>query len=476
MTRPARSPSLPQSPNPPGRRCVESRRPGLPPGASGGLLAPFCYPAPLLRHSSRDEATRDAPPDASHSWDRGSLQLVVSLTLLNLLSYVDRQMIAALAPLLIADLGLSRAQIGLLVGTSFIVVFAAATVAMGLAADRVRRSRLLAGGIAAWSVATGLTGTARGLASLAVWRAGVGVGEAALSPIALSLLADRFRPQRLGFVNGVFYAGIPLGFACSFALAGWMGPTLGWRACFYTLGLAGLAGVALAWRIDDPGRREPALDADARVDRLRLLRRLLAERPALPVLMLGGGLLAYASASSQHGVTWLVQERGLPYPRAAALSALVTASAGLLGNFGIGALTDHAHRRHPAGRPLGFAVIGALALAAAAAFYLLPPASALFLPCWFVAQAWLLGWYGPLLAAVLERCPAHLRASGAGLALVVINLLGVAIGPWATGAIGDRSSLTRGLLTSVAAGAVGLLLVAGVGLRALQRDSGAAST
>ena len=275
---------------------------------------------------------------------------MASLALLNVLSYVDRQMIAALAPLLIEDLGLSRAQIGLFVGTSFIVVFAAATLAMGIAADRLSRPRLLAGGLAGWSVATGLTGTAGGFASLALWRAGVGVGEATLSPTALSMLADRFRPQRLGFVNGVFYAGIPVGFACSFALAGWIGPTLGWRACFYALGIAGLAGVALAWRIADPSHREPEARTDVRATRLVQLRRLLAEQPALPVLMLGGALLAYASASSQHGVTWLVEERGFSYPRAAGLSALVTAIAGLLGNFGIGALTDRARRRHsPAG-------------------------------------------------------------------------------------------------------------------------------
>jgi predicted MFS family arabinose efflux permease len=461
--RPARSTAFLESPNTPGRRGVKAGVPG-------------CYPAPLPRDSSPEDANPDASPRATRPRDPGSLQLVASLALLNLLSYVDRQMIAALAPLLIADLGLSRAQIGLLVGTSFIVVFAAATLAMGFAADRLSRKHLLAGGIAAWSVATGLTGTAHRFASLAAWRAGVGVGEATLSPIALSMLADRFRPQRLGFVNGVFYAGIPLGFACSFALAGGIGPTLGWRACFYALGLTGLAFVGLAWRLADPGRRAPARTPDARWAKLRELRLFLAQQPALPVLMLGGGLLAYASASSQHGVTWLVQERGFAYPRAAALSALVTASAGLLGNFGIGALTDHAHRRHPAGRPLGFAVLGTLALAATAAFYSLPPKSALFLPCWFVAQAWLLGWYGPLLAAVLERCPAHLRASCAGLALLVINLLGVAIGPWATGAIGDRSSLTCGLLTSVVVGALGLLLVGGVGLWLLRRDGGRPSS
>ncbi len=402
-------------------------------------------------------------------YHRGGLGLLVSLSLLNVLSYVDRQMIAALAPLLIADLGLTRGQIGLLMGTSFIVVFAAATLAMGVAADRISRPRLLAGGLATWSAATALTGTAGGFPALALWRAGVGVGEATLSPTALSMLADRFAPQRLGLVNGVFYAGIPLGFACSFALAGTLGPTFGWRACFYALGIAGLLGVLLARRLPDPARRTVS-DAGGTIPSVQLLR-MLAGQPALPALMLGGALLAYASASSQHGVTWLVAERGFGYARAARLSALVTAVAGLIGNFGVGALTDRARRRRAALRPLAFAGLGAAGLAATTAFYLLPPASPLFLPAWFLAQAWLLGWYGPLLASVLESCPPRLRATCAGVALLVINLLGVALGPWLTGAIGDRSSLTRGLLASVAVGALGLALVAFAGLLLWRRET-----
>ncbi len=427
----------------------------------------LCYPAPLLHHEDRERARPEDPATDAH--EGGGVRLVVSLALLNVLSYVDRQLVAALAPLLIADLGISRAQVGLLIGTFFIVVFAAVTLAMGVAADRLSRPRLLAGGITAWTAATGLTGTARGFASLALWRGAVGVGEATLSPVALSMLADRIRPQRLGLANGVFYAGIPVGFACSFALAGWIGPRLGWRACFYLLGLAGLAGAVLAWRIADPPRRAHGPQATTRVAPLRATFRLFAERPMLAVLMLGGALLAYTSASSQHGVTWLVAERGFPYPRAAGLSALVIATAGLAGSFGIGALTDRARRRHASGRLLAFAALGALGLGATAAFYRLPPASPLFLPCWFLAQAWLLGWYGPLFAAVLEDCPAPLRATCAGAALLVINLLGVATGPWLTGVIGDRTSLTQGLLASVAVGAVGLLLVGGTGLGLLRR-------
>lgn len=393
------------------------------------------------------------------------LRLLAALASLNVLSYVDRQLVAALAPLLIADLHLSRADIGLLIGLSFMAVFAVATLAMGLAADRLRRSRLLAAGLAVWSAATGLSATARGFVSLATWRSLVGIGEATLSPAALSMLADRFPPGRLGLANGVFYAGIPIGFGASFAIGGWLGPRYGWRACFAALGSAGLAASVLALRIGDPPRSRSAATGSPRPT-ARLLFRTLRDQPAVLLLIAAGVLLAFASASSQHGITWLVAERGFAYPRAAWLSAVITASAGLAGNLGLGLATDRAQRLHPQGRLLAFAAIGACALPAAAAYYTAPPSSPLFLPCWFLTQAFLLGWYGPLLAAILERSPAELRASCAGFALLAINLLGVATGPWVTGVIGDRFSLTRGLLTSLIPAALGLALAAAVSLAA----------
>ncbi|HSD27183.1 MAG TPA: MFS transporter, partial [Vicinamibacteria bacterium] len=171
--------------------------------------------------------------------DRGAVRTVAALAGLNLLSYVDRQLLVALAPLLMADLGLSRADVGLLIGFSFIAVFAIGTVVVGVLADRFSRPHIMAGGLAAWSAATALTGTAGGFASLAAWRALVGVGEATLPPTALSMVGDRVPPARVGLANGVFYAGIPVGFALSFVLAGWVGPRLGWRACFLLLGAAG---------------------------------------------------------------------------------------------------------------------------------------------------------------------------------------------------------------------------------------------
>jgi MFS family permease len=398
--------------------------------------------------------------------ERAAWRLGVALTGLNVLSYVDRQLVVTLAPLLMADLGLTRAQIGLLVGTSFMAAYAVLILVLGAVADRFPRPRLIAAGLLVWSLATALTATAQNLPQLAVMRVAVGVGEAALPATALAMLADRFPAARLGLANGIFYAGIPIGFGISFALAGWLGPWLGWRACFLVLGTLGLLAVGGALALPDPARRNAPSAAIRPRDIARALRAALAERPRLRLVILAGVLLVYTSSSSQHAITWLVQERGLPYSRAALLAAVMVTLGGLLGNVAIGALADGWGRAGlPLGRPGGLVAIGAVALPSTAAFYLLPVASPAFLPCWLVSQAFMFGWFGPLTAEIVDEAPSELKATVTGFALLVVNLLGVATGPWITGWIGDRASLTRGLLWSVAVGGVGLATLALAGRR-----------
>jgi MFS family permease len=379
------------------------------------------------------------------------------------------------------DLGLTRAEIGLLVGASFIVVFAGLNLLLGAAADRFSRPRLIAAGLAVWSAATAITGAARGFGQLVVMRMFVGVGEATLSPAGLSMLGDRFPPHRLGLANSVFYAGIPLGFAASFLLAGWIGPWLGWRACFVILGAAGVIAVGAVGLMKDPPRRGVAAEAPrATVRELAVsLGQALVERPAIGLVSLSGALLGFMSGASQHTITWLVQERGFEYSRAAFWSAGMVAVGGLLGSVAAGAVTDWGRRRHPAGRLLGFATLAGLALPVGAAFYTLSPASLLFLPVWFGAQAWMMGWFGPLFAALDELAPPGRRATVLGFGLLVTNLLGVATGPWAAGVIGDRVSLTAGLLVGVAVGGaaiVPLLLAAWLQRRDGPRKRAAAAS
>ena len=407
-----------------------------------------------------------APADAV---PRSAWVLLGMMTALNVLNFVDRQLIASLAPLLIADLGISRSQIGLLVGFTFVVFYTVVGMALGVAADRWSRRAIIACGLGLWSVMTALSGAARSFVQLALPRVLVGVGEATLTPAALSMLGDAFPARRLGFATGVYYAGLPIGTALSLGVAGWAAPRFGWRVCFYAFGLLGLAAVALLFTVREPARRAAAARPSSASPSLgsivRDLRQALAERPALGLIMLGGAALAYGSASALHGITWLVQERGFPFATAAYTAGFMSVTSGFLGNLAGGWVADWCARRWRGGRSWSLVLMTLFFAPFCAGFFLLPPSSLFFYVCWFFASASTVAYFGPVFSAVQELAPGHIRSSVVAFGLLVMNVLGVGPGPWITGYIGDHASLTLGLLSSVGVSTLSVVMFAAAARR-----------
>ncbi len=408
------------------------------------------------------------PPSdpAEPAVSRAAIALLAYLTLLNVLNFVDRTLIASLGPLLIADLGLSRTEIGLLAGFGFVVFYTLVGILLGLAADRWPRLRLLAGGLALWSAMTALSGLAKSFVHLAIPRIFVGIGEATLTPSALSMLGDAFPRRRLGFATGVYYTGVPLGMATSLLVGSVVAPRFGWRACFFLLGGVGLAAVLALRFFREPERRspgpaasapEPAGGAAARPllprpairELLRDVARALASRRELLFVLLGGALLCYGSGSAMLSVTWLVEERGYPYARAALLAGGMAVGAGILGNLAGGLFGDWCARRLPNGRLWSLAAMTAFFTPVGLVFYNLAPGTPLFFACWFVTSAGTSAWFGPLFAALQELSPGHTRSTMIAFGMLVINLLGVGPGPLVTGMIGDAHGLTLGLTSSL---------------------------
>ena len=380
-----------------------------------------------------------------HAW-----RLLLFLTALNVLNFVDRTLITSLGPLLIKDLGLSRAQIGLLAGFGFVFFYSFVGLFLGVAADRFRRIPLVAIGVTLWSAMTALSGMARSFAQLALPRIFVGVGEATLSPAALSMLGDAFPRRRLAMASGVYYAGIPLGSAVSLIASGFIAPRYGWRACFYVLGILGIVAAALLLLLREPARRGGAPEGkQPSVGRLIAdAARAIKLRPELALVLLGGSALCYGAGSALHVVTWLVEDRGFEYSRAAFSAGVVAIFAGFLGNLAGGAFGDWCARRWANGHLWSLVAIAVVFAASGGLFYSLPKGTLFLYVFWFLAAASTSGWFGPLFAAIQEISPAHTRSTAVAFALLVLNLLGVGPGPLVTGKLGDVRGLTFGLLTS----------------------------
>lgn len=249
-----------------------------------------------------------SPPEpriAARHWG-----LLSFLTLLNVMNFVDRQLLASFANFIVPDLGLTNSQYGLLTGLAFLFFYSLMGLFMGALADLVHRPRLIAAGLLLWSALTAASGAARGFVSLLIPRMLVGVGESSLTPTSLSLLTDRFPAQRLGLAVGIYYLGVPVGVGASLLVAGYLGPAIGWRNCFYLLGGIGilLAGCMLFVKETRPTGQQAAVDRPSVGEIFSSSFVALRRSPALSATIAGGVVWHFVLGAAAFDQLWYVQD------------------------------------------------------------------------------------------------------------------------------------------------------------------------
>src|SRR5256714_5090706 len=175
------------------------------------------------------------------------------LLVVNVLNYADRYVLSAILPSIKHDFNMTDFQGGLLI-SSFLIVYAVATLPLGVWADRGIRKNIVALCVGIWSMATALAGFTQNLLQLFSMRAVLGIGEAGYAPASLSLLGDFFSRAQRGRILSYWSIGTLIGAAIGVALGGYVADTLGWRWAFYIVGIPGLIAAFLAWRIREPVR------------------------------------------------------------------------------------------------------------------------------------------------------------------------------------------------------------------------------
>jgi MFS family permease len=407
------------------------------------------------------------------------------LTLINLLNYLDRFVVSALVESLKrSEMRLSDTQLGWL-ATGFILVYMGTAPLFGGLGDRGRRPRIVAAGVAIWSLATGLGGFARSFIWLFVARAAVGIGEAAYGTISPSLLADYFPRSQRGRVFALFNAAIPIGSAAGFILGGLVDRRFGWRAAFFVAGFPGLALAWLASRLTDPPRglhdREaagaPGGEVGAAMDggggRLAVYLDLLRNRPYVLTVLgyaiytFGLGALAFWSPA------FLERERGMSHVEATVTFGAIVVATGFVGTFIGGWLGDYLLRRW---RQAYLWVSGVATLAAApfAMVAFVASSRAVYMPAMVLAEVLLFVSTGPVNSAVVDVVRPDRRATAVALSIFAIHLLGDVPSPPLIGWVSDQSSLARAFLIlpfAFAAGGLVWLYAAWRGERAAVRAS-----
>ncbi len=385
-------------------------------------------------------------PSEAYAW-----YVVALLTLVYVLSFLDRQILSLMVVDLKTGLDLDRDwQVGFLMGPAFAVFYTLFGFPFGRLADRANRTRVIAFGLGVWSLMTVGCGVARQFWQMAAMRVGVGIGEASLSPSAYSIISDVFAPGKLARAISVYASGIYLGSGLAFLIGGravaslratepWQLPLLGvvegWQKVFFYVGLPGLFVVPLVlWSLAEPARRGlVGAGQGARGVALPLSHALAFARRnwrALATHHLGFALLSFSSYGASawlpamfqrvHG--WDVARFGFVY----GIIVFVGSSAGAIAG---GVLADALARRGHRDSKMRVGWLAAIVwLPFGIAFPLVEDgvvAMALVAPAAFLSAMP----FGVAPAAIQEITPNHLRGQISSIYLFVINLIGLAIGP-----------------------------------------------
>jgi MFS transporter, Spinster family, sphingosine-1-phosphate transporter len=277
---------------------------------------------------------------------RGDTGLFVLLCVINLLNYIDRNVINGLIDPIRRDFGASDAQMGL-VGLAFLLTYASLPPIFGLLGDRMPRKTIIAASVALWSVATGTTALVRRFWQLLAMRSVVGVGEASYMSNSPSLIADLFTPANRGRAMSIFYIASPVGSALGVALGGALYGRFGWRGACLLVGLPGLVAAALVATRREPVRGGFDVDApvSARKPIVPTLLQLARNRTYLLLIVAYGGLVFTQNAIENWLPTVLERDKALPIPEATAMYGTAVFLGGVLGPLiGVG-IADFLRRR-----------------------------------------------------------------------------------------------------------------------------------
>ena len=377
---------------------------------------------------------------------------VAVLTVAYTFSYIDRQILALMIGPIRADLGITDSQFSLLHGLAFALFYTFLGIPIGRLADSTNRRNLIAIGIAFWSVATAACGLVKTFGQLFLARIGVGVGEAALSPAAYSMLADMFPREKLGRAIGVYGTGVFIGIGLSFiigsvlvsaleARGGLTLPLLGhlkaWQATFVIVGLPGVVLAALTLTLKEPARTG-ASDQAGQMSIPEVLRYVMQHRRVYLLHFFGFAMVtllfnAIMAWAAEYFIRIHDMARADIGPKLGLLSVFFGGSGIVAG----GLLSDWLAQRGFQDAPMRAGLIGVACLTPVAIAAPIVPDPTLsfwlFAPLLFFVSFP----FGPAAAGLQLITPPVMRAQVSAVYLFVVNLTGIGLGGTATALVTD---------------------------------------
>ncbi len=366
---------------------------------------------------------------------RRALAILVAV---NVMSQLDRQIMNVLVEPVRRDLGLSDAEIGLLVGVAFALFYSIAGLPIARIADRGNRRNLIAIALSIWSLMTAFCGLARNFVELFVARIGVGVGEAGCAPPAQSLISDYFPVRQRARALSIYQLGVTIGILVGSIGGGFLSDHFDWRTVFFIVGLPGLA-LAIFTRLELPEPPRGLSDglADTGVEPIGQVLRFLWRLPAMRHVLIAATLHTLCLAAQvTFNFAFLGRAHGLSGTEAGFAIGLLSGIAGGIGTLAGGWLGDRFGARDPRW-VLWWLAIGAAFSVPFSVFAYLTPHAAWAVACLAIGAIGSYMYTGAAHAIAQSLAKPRMRAMTAAIMLFSMNLLGYGLGPPLAGLVSD---------------------------------------
>ncbi len=387
--------------------------------------------------------------------------VLIMLILANVLSIADRSVMALLLEPIKRDIGASDTSMSLLTGASFVIFYSLFGIPIARWADVGNRRGILAAGVAVWSLMTALCGAAGSFAEMALARAGVGVGEASVTPTAISLIADYYeRKARVGAI-ALFNMAPAFSAFLIMPLLAVVADRYGWRQAFYVVAAPGLImSLAVRLTIREPARgrldgEDATASGGARTSFAGAIR-IMAASPPFMLILLGTtitGLGAWTLGA--WGPALMMRAYGLSATQVAVIYGPLTAAALVLGGLGGGYLTGWvvAKRRSERWIVLLPALVS-LPTIPAGVLFSLSPTFALMALGGCIGSFTIAFRTAPHMAVALDLVPPDCRGVAASAIVIAFSVVGQALGPLAVGMLSDHLAPEVGLVLALRYGMI----------------------
>ena len=403
------------------------------------------------------------------------------LTLANISSFLDRQILALLVVPIKRDLHLSDTKLSLLMGLSFALFYTVFGIILSRLADSSNRRNIIIAGIAVWSLFTSLCAGVKNFGQFFLARMGVGVGEATLSPSAYSIISDYFPKRKLGMALSVFSMGIFLGSGIALAIGSGIVsslPTEGtvsvplfgeiyhWQKLFLLIGLPGLAISLLMLTVKEPpikGIFQVEGVVQEKLSLRKALNIVFTHRKTFLSICIGTAFTAIVTYACTAWVpTYFSRTFEWPVPRAGFIFGLVLLAGSICGVLWGGWYADYLDNKGIQNGRMRVNIISAAALLLSSFIPLISNPvlvmTLFFIPAFFIASP-----MGASTSAIQELMPNQVRALASSIFLFLINIIGLGGGPFLVGfftdaVLNDETAIRYSLAATIAIGGAGAIL------------------